>query len=213
MEEDMSYLRIITVAMLGLTLSACASVETATRNAPLETPALRAAAVPLDVQQIRVTVPKSLKVSEANSYYPMGDIVWREDRPGDRHAQVKSIVETALARGVGDGVPGGMPAVLDVQVTRFHALSEKARYTIGGMHSIHFTITLRNPETGAPYGPTKPVKASFKAYGGQAAVAAEQRGITQKVRITDHLAKVIRGELGLPPRAETDLVAALSVTE
>ena len=209
----MSYLRLIAAAMLGLGLSACGSVDTATRNAPLEGPALQAAAVPLDIQQIRVTVPKSLKVSEANSYYPMGDIVWREDGRGDRHEQVKAIFETALARGVGGGVSGGMPAVLDVQVTRFHALSEKARYTIGGMHSIQFTVTLRNPETGVPYGPAKPVKASFKAYGGQTAIAAEQRGETQKVRITDHLAKVIRGELGLPARAPTDLVAALSVTE
>jgi hypothetical protein len=213
MEEDMSYLRVIAAAMLGLGLSACGSVDTATRNAPLEAPALRAAAVPLDVQEIRVTVPKSLKASEANSYYPMGDIVWREEGPGDRHAQVKAIVEAGLTRGVADGVPGGMPAVLDVQVTRFHALSEKARYTIGGMHSIHFNVTLRNPETGAPYGPAKPVKASFKAFGGQTAVDAERRGQTQKVRITDHLAQVIRGELGLPARAPADLVAALSVSQ
>lgn len=209
----MSFLRVVAAAMLGLGLSACGSADTATRNAPLDAPALRAVAVPLDVQEIRVTVPKSLKVSEANSYYPMGDIVWREDAPGDRHAQVKAIFETALARGVGDGVPGGMPVLLDVQVTRFHALSEKARYTIGGMHSIHFTATLRHPETGAPYGPAKPIKASFKAYGGQAAIAAERQGITQKVRITDHLAQVIRGELGLPARPEADLVAALSVTD
>lgn len=207
----MSYLRLIAVAIMGLGLSACGSVDTATRNAPLEGPTLQAAAVPLDIQQIRVNVPKSLKVSEANSYYPMGDIVWREDAPGDRHAQVKAIFEAALTRGVGGGVPGGIPAVLDVQVTRFHALSEKARYTIGGMHTIQFTVTLRNPETGVPYGPAKPVKASFKAYGGQTAIDAERRGQSQKVRITDHLVEVIRGELGLPARPESDLVAALSV--
>lgn len=207
----MSYLRLITAAILGLGLSACGNVDTATRNAPLETTVQRAAAMPLDVQEIRVSVPKSLKASEANMYYPMGDIVWREDGPGDRHAQVKAIFETALARGVAGGAPGGMPAVLDVEVTRFHALSEKARYTVGGVHSIQFIMTLRDPKTGAAYGPSKPVKASFKAYGGQAAIAAEQRGITQKVRITDHLAGVIRAELGMPARPESDLVAALSV--
>ncbi|MFU8776920.1 MAG: DUF6778 family protein [Roseovarius sp.] len=209
----MSYLKVITAMLLGLGLSACASVDTATRNAPLEASALRAVAVPLDVQAIRVSVPKSLKVSEANSYYPMGDIVWREDGPGDRYAQIKAIFETALARGLGGGEAGGMPVILDVEVTRFHALSEKARYTIGGVHALHFNVTLRNPATGAPYGPSKPVKASFKAYGGQAAIAAEQRGETQKVRITNHLAQVIRGELGLPARAQTDLVAALSVSQ
>jgi hypothetical protein len=199
--------------MLGPGLSACASVDTATRNAPIEAPALRPAAVPLDVREVRVRVPRSLHVSEANRYLPGGDIVWREDRPGDRHAQVAAILQAALEQGVAELPEGAVPVVLDVELSKFHALSEKARYTIGGMHSIHFNVTLRNPETGAPYGPMRPVKASFKAYGGQAAIDAERRGQTQKVRITDHLAQVIRGELGLPARPAADLVAALSVSQ
>ncbi|WP_296429850.1 DUF6778 family protein [Roseovarius sp. BRH_c41] len=209
----MSKLKLMAAMMLGFGLSACGSVDTATRNAPLEAPVLRAAPISLDVQQIRVTVPKSLKVSEANSYYPMGDIVWREDAPGDRHAQVKTIMEEALATGVAGLQPGTIPVVLDVEVTRFHALSEKARYTVGGMHTIHFAMTLRNPVTGEAYGAPKPVSVSFKAFGGSAAVAAEQRGITQKVRISERLASVIQTELGMPVRTEADQVAALSLTE
>jgi len=188
--------KFIAALMLGLGLSACASVETATRNAPLEAPALRPAAVPLDVQEVRVNVPRSLRVSEANRYLPGGDIVWREDAPGDRHAQVAAILNDAVERGVAGLPEGGLPVVLDVEVTKFHALSEKARYTIGGVHAIQFTYTLRDPETGAALTPPKFVKADFKALGGKKAIAAERQGITQKVRITEHVAHVIRAELG-----------------
>ena len=182
--------------MLGPGLSACASVDTATRNAPIEAPALRPAAVPLDVREVRVRVPRSLHVSEANRYLPGGDIVWREDRPGDRHAQVAAILQAALEQGVAALPEGAVPVVLDVELSKFHALSEKARYTIGGVHAIQFTYTLRDPETGAALTEPKFVKADFRALGGQAAISAERRGITQKVRITGHLARVIRTELG-----------------
>lgn len=35
---------------------------------------------------VRVSVPKTLTVSEAKKLLPNADIVWREDPPGDRHA-------------------------------------------------------------------------------------------------------------------------------
>lgn len=192
----MHSVKLIAALMLGLGLSACASVETATRNAPLEAPALRPAALPLDVREVRVNVPRSLRVSEANRYLPGGDIVWREDAPGDRHAQVAVILNDAFERGVAGMSEGGVPVVLEVDLVRFHALSEKARYTIGGVHAIQFTYTLHDPETGAALTEPKFVKADFKALGGQKAITAERQGITQKVRITDHLARVIRAELG-----------------
>lgn len=91
-----------------------------------------------------------------------------------------------------------MPVLLSIEVSRFHALTEKARYTVGGVHALQFTMTLRNPETGEAYGEPKFVKADFKALGGQAAVRAEREGITQKVRITNHLAGVIQQELTDP---------------
>jgi len=192
----MYLVKLIAALMLGLGLSACASVETATRNAPLEAPAFKPAAVPLDVQEVQVRVPRSLKVSEANRYLPGGDIVWREDPPGDRHAQVAAILDAGLTQGLATLPQGTVPVVLDVELTKFHALSEKARYTIGGVHAIQFTYTLRDPATGAALTEPAFVKADFKAFGGQKAIAAERRGLTQKVRITDHLARVIRAELG-----------------
>lgn len=191
----MSLAKLTVALLLGVGLSACAGVDTATRNAPLDAPLLRPAALPLDVKEVRVRVPRELRVSEANRYLPGGDIVWREDPPGDRHAQVGAIVQEALERGVAGLPKGGVPVVLDVELSKFHALTEKARYTVGGVHAIQFTYTLRDAETGAMLTPPKFVKADFMALGGQAAISAERRGVTQKVRITGHLANVIRDEL------------------
>ncbi|WP_135504835.1 DUF6778 family protein [Roseovarius aestuariivivens] len=191
----MTVKKMMAIALMGLAVSGCASVETATRNAPLAAVDIAPVELTYNVQDIRVSVPKSLKVSEANRYYPGGDIVWREDPLGDRHAQVKAIVENALRKGVETMKPGLVPVILDVEVTRFHALSEKTRYTIGGVHAIQFNMVLRNPETGVALGEPHFVKADFKGLGGQAAIAAEARGVTQKYRITQRLAQVIQAEL------------------
>ncbi|RKT30384.1 hypothetical protein BXY70_2373 [Roseovarius halotolerans] len=194
-------IRMFTVLLLGLVVSGCGASEISMRNASLHPGGVEAmpepAAVPrsVDVRNIRVSVPAELKVSEANMYLPAGDIVWREDPLGDRHAQVKAIFETAMQRGV-DALPHGqVPVDLNIEVTRFHALSEKARYTVGGRHTLHFVMQLSDPETGAPYGPPRAIKANLKALGGQTALEAESKGITQKVRITEHLAQVIGEEL------------------
>lgn len=192
----MRILRTIAMLTLGLTVSACATVETATRNVPLD--ATRTVApLSLSVNEVRVSVPRSLRVSEANRYYPGGDIVWREDPAGDRHEQVRKIFEAAMVKGA-RGLDGGHRVDLDIEVTRFHALTEKARYTIGGVHALQFKMQLRDPETGRKLGDPRLVKADLKAFGGAKAIAAERAGQTQKVRITNHLAGVIRKELNDP---------------
>ena len=137
--------RTIIALATALGLSACASVDTTSRNARI--PA-QLSAVPeatqaqpglsnINVAQITVNVPQSLRVSEANRYYPSGDIVWREDPIGNRHAQVKTIIEAGLNKGTSQ-LTGERPVVIQVMVTRFHALTEKARYTVGGVHAIQF---------------------------------------------------------------------------
>ena len=140
---------------------------------------------------------RTLKVSEANRYYPSGDIVWREDPLGDRHAQVAAIVQGAMEQGVA-GMDGAQEVILEVAVSRFHALTEKARYTIGGVHAIQFSYRLVDAASGAELTAPKFVKADFEALGGKAAITAESRGVTQKYRITQHLAKVIQEELRQP---------------
>ncbi|MEL7257644.1 MAG: DUF6778 family protein [Pseudomonadota bacterium] len=190
--------RIIVMAVVGLAIAGCSSVDTATRNAPAQTAtsgAVPAHQLSYNIQDVRVSVPKSLTVSEANLYLPKADIVWREDAPGDRHAQVQAIFQEAMTRGVSGLPQGTVPVVMDIQVTRFHALTEKARYTVGGVHDMEFLLILRHPETGQMLNTPHKVTADLKAFGGRAALEAEARGETQKVRITDHLAKVIRTEL------------------
>ncbi|MGZ2257738.1 DUF6778 family protein [Roseobacter sp. A03A-229] len=193
-----------TCAALGLAalIAGCATTDTASRNTPFTTgseagaASFQAQVQPLNVRAVNVVVPQTLQVSEANSYYPSGDIVWRGDAPGDRHAQVKAIFDEAMGRGTATMVKGA-PVVLDVQVLRFHALTEKTRYTIGGVHSIRFNLAVRDAETGLLLGEPRTVKADLKGFGGQQAIDAERQGQTQKVRITDHLARVIATELAV----------------
>lgn len=211
----MKTLTLATVVGAALILSACAQTETATRNSSIDTSpkatatsAVSAAAAksetklvagqsPVTVQSVRVSVPSSLTVSEANSYLPKGDIVWREDPIGNRHAQVKTIVQNAMERGVA-GLNGPVAVTLDIEMRKFHALTEKARYTVGGVHGLSFVLTLRDAATGEAIMPARLIRADLDAFGGAQALRAEARGQTQKVRITDHLAEVIRQELTNP---------------
>ena len=191
---------------LGFLLMGCAAMpDIASRNAPFEAqpPATGAAlaaqpaaprALPLRVTGMTIRVPETLSVSEANLYYPRGDIVWRGDPIGDRHAQVKAIFEDGFGRGVAP-LAGDTDVTIDVQVIRFHSLSEKARYTIGGVHNIVFYMTVHRADTGEPLGPTRRIESDLEAFGGKAAIEADRIGQTQKVRVTDHLARLIRREL------------------
>ena len=192
------FLRAAAALTFALGLGACASVDTATRDTPptaslIDTPD-GAVAPSVQIVDIQVSVPRELRVSEANRYYPSGDIVWREDPIGDRHQQVADVVRDGLMMGA-ERIEGDIPVIVGVEVTRFHALTEKARYTIGGVHAIQFYMQLFDPETGAPLGEPHFVKADFDALGGQPAIQAEAKGITQRVRITQHLAKVLQDEL------------------
>lgn len=203
---------------LGFGLAACSAVDVTTRNTPLEAlpemgqtmgqtlgqssvqPSAQVQTAHINgvtVDSVRVRVPRSLEVSEANRYLPRGDIVWREDPAGDRYQQVAEIMQNALEAGVAP-LDGPVHVNLEVQVNRFHALTQKARYTTGGIHSISFDMVLTDPKTGAMLTEVRTVEADFKAYGGQEALEAEANGLTQKVRISNELAKVIQTELTNP---------------
>ena len=79
---------------------------------------------------------------------------------------------------------------------RFHALTQRARYTTGGIHSITFAIRIRDLTTGAVIGEKRSIKADLAGFGGQKAIESKSIILTQKDRITQHLAEVIRQELG-----------------
>lgn len=205
----MQRLKLVVMLAMGGLVSACADTNVATRNtAPFQAASIAGAistetlpaamlvtsATDVRVDNITVRVPRALTVSEANRYLPKSDIVWREDPIGDRHAQVANIFHAAMHRGT-EKLDGARAVALDIEVKRFHALTEKARYTTGGVHNIVFNLTLRDAETGAQIAETRRVRADLDAFGGREALAAEARGQTQKVRISDHLAEVIRQEL------------------
>ena len=207
----MKFVRFFVLLAVGVTLSACASVEPASRNAPLgatpsDTAAVQQVIKPsFDVQRVNVTVPETLSVSEANLYYPTSDIVWREDRGGDRHAQVKAIVSQAAELGTA-GMNGRQPVIVDIQLDRFHSLSEKARYSVGGIHNIVFRMAVRNANSGAFIIEPYQINTDLRAFGGARAIEAEREGQTQKVRIIGHLSQVIAEELSKPIPVTRDMM-------
>lgn len=218
----MLHFRTVLLGLAALAVTACGPLDSVTRQVPFETSMLMVPAVigsettmsdapeivsraapelsaaisapGYNVVSVQIDVPRSLRVSESNLLIPLGDIVWRGDLPGDRYAQVQAILKAAFERGTA-GFNGGQDIVVHATVTRFHSLSQRARYSIGGNHSIIFDLTLIDARTGQPISETQSINASFDAFGGQQAIEAEIAGLTQKIRITDHVANVIYAEL------------------
>lgn len=202
----MKQIRIAALLAFALGLSACASVDTASRAAPLEMPQLAApVAQVVAIEDYNIKVSRSLRVSEANTYYPLGDIVWHGENIGDRHEQVARIFQSSLTKVQSDNAEGALPVIVDIDVNRFHALTPKTRYTIGGVHSIAFTLTVRNPATGEIIVPARDMTADLRGFGGARAIQADQQGLGQKVRITHHLANVIAQELAAPGSVGTEV--------
>lgn len=221
--------RSLTAVFLALGLSACVSAAPpASRGAAMPQTGLsagmsqstgaKATAEPsgtvylqaqYDVEAVRVTVPRSLVVSEANTFKPRADIVWRGEARGDRHLQVQAIFQEAMAAGTAT-MQNGRQVNVDVQVTRFHALTEKTRYTIGGVHEMRFILTVSDAASGAVLDGPREVVADVKASGGSQAIAEDQAGRTQRVVTVDRLAQVIRRELSAQV-SEEQLVSRLMV--
>ena len=181
---------------LALSVTACASTDAPSKNAIIEAPTqtIETQQPVYKVEQLSVAVPEELTVSEANTFVPRADIVWREDPRGNRKHQVQAIMTNAIAQGVSK-VAEGQPVTMEVRLNTFHAVTEKARYTVGGKHNINFDYLLRDVSTGLPVAEVKNIDASLKAYGGTKAVAAENRGETQKVRITQRVRDVMYREM------------------
>lgn len=199
----MKIIRTSIFVAVAASLSACATVDTASRNAPYQADTTLSAVNPapqaaqLRIASFEVSVPETLQVSEANAYYPKGDIVWRGDPMGNRYEQVKAIFDESLTRSATLNKEG-YPVALEVEVLRFHALTEKARYTVGGVHAITFQMQVRDSKTGELMANPWVVEADLEAFGGKRAIDAEAKGITQKSRIIAHLTEVLRQELSRP---------------
>lgn len=194
----MTSIRMILLGLVAATVSACSSMDVASRNAPLDVPALSADAQVVErnyaVQNITFTAPEDLSVSERNWYYPLADIVWRGDPVGDRKEQIGAMFYTAAQRGVMQQ-EGAVPVILDIELIRFHGVSERTRFSVGGNYNIVFWLSVRHAETGVLIEDARKVVLNLSAPGGSAAILAEQRGQTEKVRVTDYLTQVFKDEI------------------
>lgn len=150
------------------------------------------------VTSFDVVVPETLQVSEANMFYPRADVVWRGEPQGNRLAQIKSILEEGLAGGTA-ALKMGPKAKLSVTLERFHALTEKARFSVGGVHDVVFVLTVTDPQSGAILEGPRRVEVAIRAAGNEVAIAEDAAGRTQRVVIVEGLAKAIRQELSGPP--------------
>lgn len=200
----MKAVRIILALGLTIGLSACGTSDVASRNAPLSTADLELSnsAAPkrlylvtqYNVREIRVDVPRSLKVSEANMFYPMADIVWRGEPRGDRYSQVHSIFTDAFGMGTSK-MKNGPEVLVDVSVKRFHGVTEKTRYTVGGVYNMVYDLTVRDAQSGAIIEGPREVVVSTPASGGSAAIQEEQAGRTQRVVVFESLRDSAHREL------------------
>ncbi len=152
------------------------------------------------VADVRVAAPETLTVSEARVLAPNADIVWREDPPGDRRAQVAAVVRNAAQRGA-RGLHGNRPVFIDVTITRFHALTFEAetRATHAGVHNIAFVAQVVDARTGAVLAGPDRIEAALPALAGTEMTAARLRGESQRSQITAHLEAVFAGWLGIGP--------------
>ncbi|MGQ0611355.1 MAG: DUF6778 family protein [Paracoccaceae bacterium] len=152
----------------------------------------QAAAIDKAVTGFEIVVPDTLKVSEADSLFPRADIVWRGDLPGDRHDQIAAIYADAATAVVGPSIEERSGLIMTIEVTRFHGLTERARFSfVGGNYSLRFDITLRDAATGAIVAGPRGVKADTKASGGIRALYEEMNGRTEKVVVTERLVHVL----------------------
>ncbi len=214
----MQSIRIVTVLTGALLLTACGQPESVSRSVVLAPEngftlatqgddvagATETATVMLplyDVQGVNVIVPSNLRSSEADVYYPLADIVWRGEPLGNRHDQVRQIFREATATATGS-MTRGRAAVVEVQVTRFHCVTDKTRFSVGGTHSLHFILTVRDAQTGEVIDGPRAVVADVKAVGGVRALAEDAAGRTQRVVVLERLVQVLRSELSGPVQAQ-----------
>lgn len=180
----------------ALTLAGCGSSFSTSYGASVQAGVARS----WHVTDVRVSVPETLTVSEAKTYLPDADIVWREDPPGDRRAQVGRIVSDA-ARAASAPLRGARPVALVITLQRFHALTFEAETQLTGMgvHNIDFTLAAIDARTGEVLAATEEIKAALPAYSGVQMTELRLKGESQKSQISAHLRKVFAGWLGIGP--------------
>ena len=150
------------------------------------------------VNTVQVVIPDDLTTSDQNSYAPNFDIVWHGDAPGDRRSQVTRLLTDAVTEG-SKGLRGRKPVTIQLVLAQFHAVTPIAvQRAPAAVHDIRYTMTVFDSRGNRLTEPEF-IRADLPAYVGRQAFIAAQEGETQKKRITDHVAKVTAGWLGIGP--------------
>jgi len=207
-------IRAAALGILALSLGACGATDIASRNVPMDMTLNGAAGDPpaavvaedLAMSDLLFFAGSDLRVSERNGYYPFADIVWRGDAVGDRRLQIGAMFQEAASR-VATQDTAGRPVSAVVELVRFHGVTERTRYSVGGNYNIVFMLTLRDAETGAVVAPARKIVGNLSAPGGTAAVHAEFAGQTEKVRVTDFLTLLLSDELVAAPTLDPNAAA------
>lgn len=147
-----------------------------------------------DLRGFSFAARQGLTVSEQENYYPSGDVVWRGDPLGPRIAQIGAMFTTAANRNK-PVLNGSQPINLSVSLVRFHGVTNRTRYSVGGVYNIIFDMQVTDARSGAVLEPTRRVVGNLDAPGGAEAVRLEESGQTQKVRVTDFLTGLLRAQL------------------
>lgn len=202
--------KIIAGLCVSLALFACAPAEMPSRGLMDISPAVgsdqpaseimarlggkQLVAAHYNIVDFTVVVPQSLLVSNADVYLPNADIVWHGDPPGDRRAQVKALFVAGFTRGTAN-MTQGQAIMVNIEVQRFHALSPRARATVGGNFAMQFILTVYDAATGAILDGPRMVRADTPASGGVRALREESQGMTQTTVIEARLEQEFRIEL------------------
>jgi len=181
--------KLLTLCVVLIGLAACSGGQTSVRSTAPD-----GVTRSYSLADLSFVASSDLTVSESEGYYPFADVVWRGDRLGPRIPQIGAMFETAFARNQ-SVLRGTQPVVVNIQLIRFHGVTDRTRFSVGGVYNIVFDMTVRDARTGAVIEPTRRVAANLDAPGGGAASRLEQEGQTQKVRVTDFLTSVLRAEL------------------
>ena len=135
-----------------------------------------------------------LRISESESFYPSGDVVWRGDPIGPRIPQIAAMFDEAASRNRAF-LDGNVPVDVDVTLIRFHGVTNRTRYTVGGVYNVVFDMTIRRAGTDQVIEPARRVVGNLDAPGGERASRLDDAGQTQKVRVTDFLTSLLRAQL------------------
>ena len=147
-----------------------------------------------DLRRFNFVAQSDLTISESETFYPQADIVWRGDPFGPRIPQIAAMFNEAAARNRGI-LDGAVPVDVDVTLVRFHGVTNKTRYTVGGVYNVIFDLTIRSAATDDVIEPTRRIVGNLKAPGGDRAARQDAAGQTQRVRVTDYLTSLLRAQL------------------